>query len=162
MNNKKMNFRSLVLTILFLGIMVPSAFACFPVKNVKSFPVAAGYEVQKHALSQLFQHSTIPAFYDQYTKPHKCLVSKIGRGTMLGGGGLFVAGAIWSATEQHDDNSFYIPDGLILCFFSILVVLVGGLLAIGGGIYNTATNTSRYSFITPKINEAGVAFNLKR
>ena len=115
----------------------------------------ANYELMKMKLSSLsgsgyYIHKSI---YNNYEK--KCLTSKIGRGMMIGGGGLFLVGAVIVSSGDKDSLG-----GGLCIFVGLLGLIWGGILAIIGGIYN-ASGKSRYSLVSPKPNEVGISYTFK-
>ena len=115
----------------------------------------ANYELMKMKLSSLSGsgydiHKNI---YNNYEK--KCLTSKIGRGMMIGGGGLFLVGAVIVSSGDKDSLG-----GGLCIFVGLLGLIWGGILAIIGGIYN-ASGKSRYSLVSPKPNEVGISYTFK-
>ena len=115
----------------------------------------ANYELMKMKLSSLsgsgyYIHKSI---YNNYEK--KCLTSKIGRGMMIGGGGLFLVGAVIVSSGDKDSLG-----GGICIFVGLLGLIWGGILAIIGGIYNASGN-GKYSLVSPKPNEVGISYTLR-
>ncbi len=117
--------------------------------------IKANYDLMKMQLH--FSASPIsPAsthFHNEYGE--KCLTSKIGRGLMIGGGGLFLVGAVIALSGDKDSLG-----GGMCIFVGLLGLIWGGILAIIGGIYNNSRN-SRYSFVSPKSNAVGISYTFK-
>jgi hypothetical protein len=83
---------------------------------------------------------------------------------MLGGAGIIVVGTLIAFTKSNEvTGPFDISDRgewlLGSWLLGIVVVAIGGILAIGGGIYNLTK--SRYSVVADKKNEVGIAYNFK-
>lgn len=117
--------------------------------------IKANYDLMKMQLHFSASHVN-PAsthFYNENDK--KCLTSKIGRGLMIGGGGLFLVGAVIVSSGDKDSLG-----GGLCIFVGLLGLIWGGILAIIGGIYN-ASGKSRYSLVSPKPNEVGISYTFK-
>ena len=128
--------------------------AALPIRYLNTSSAAAtsaetileNYELMKMDLSSSsgFANYSNRRFQNNYEK--KCLTSKIGRGMMIGGGGLFLVGAVIVSSGDKDSLG-----GGMCIFVGLLGLIWGGILAIIGGIYNNSRN-SRYSFVSPKSN----------
>ena len=143
-----MKSKYFVICTLFLFMLLPQSYAACPIKPDNT--ITAGYEEQKRTMLPLLQQREYYS-YDLYRR--KCLVSKIGRGTMIAGSGLVVGGIVYAFTVQGWDGL----DGLAVSIIGLLVVFIGGMLAIGGGIYNHSKQ-SKVSITSPKNNEVGIAY----
>lgn len=166
-----MNFKYVVLTGLIVLFSSAFLFARSP-KNCIQTTLSQGqtsfkmttlaYDAQRASFKQY------PAYlagkYDYQTK--KCLTSKIGRGMMIGGGGLFVGGLLWVlASPKHPKGGFDVdlgPDEAWMTMGSGLgCVALGGVLATIGGIYNVVHKSNRYSIISTRKNEIGISYTFR-
>ncbi len=149
-----MKIRGFLLAILFTLAAMPQLYAAMPIKAAAS--IAAVYEAQKATLRQY-----TPARASAYSPiRHKCMVSKIGRGMMIGGGGMLICGIVWGSATPKRGGYAFVPDGAwALLFFGFLAIVLGGFTAIVGGIYNATRKTKRVGFVAPKNNEMGIAYN---
>ncbi|MCW3124262.1 MAG: hypothetical protein JWQ38_3754 [Flavipsychrobacter sp.] len=156
-----MKSRITLFAIMLIMVAFSKSFGAFPVKYISGVNtgqpvdnIAANYESEKAALFPYTQKY-------KFSNPQKCLVSKIGRGTMIAGGGVFVIGSLIGFTKTDEDSDWGLSTRATWIGLSFLlgafIVVIGCLLAIGGGIYNM-TN-SRYSLVTDKKNETGIAYN---
>ncbi len=149
-----MKIKGLLLAVLLLFMSMLQSHAAFHIKSTPS--IAAEYETQKTNLQQY-----VPMCARSYgTERHKCMVSKVGRGMMVGGGTMLAGGILWGSVTPKRGGNTYVPDGAwTLLFFGFLAIVLGDFTAIVGGIYNATVKTNRYSWIAPKYNQLGVAYN---
>ena len=154
-----MRIAFLILVFFFVAIE-NNSFAAFPLKTAQPKPmsvtgansidpVTALYGGREPVLSPFINYHDMSQLGNYRRK--KCLVSKIGTGMVIGGGGLILIGLYYGAATQNVDVAlgFY--------FSGIGAVVAGGVLALAGGIYNHS-HKGRLTFIAPKPNEAGLAF----
>ena len=139
-----MNIKNLLLVLLFIVIAMPQSQAAFHIKVTPA--VAATYEAQKSGLRKYALRWPAP----EAVRADKCLVSKIGRGVIIGGGGLFVGGIIYGKQDA------IIPIGI-----GLELIVVGVVLVIVGGIINAARKANKLSFVAPKNNEVGIAYSFR-
>ncbi len=155
-------FKALFIALILLIIIGGKVHAALPISYLITSSAATtstettleNYELMKMNLSRSsgFIGFTNRRFQNQYIR--KCLTSKIGRGMMIGGGGLFLVGAVIISSGDKDSLG-----GGICIFVGLLGLIWGGILAIIGGIYNASG--SRFSPIAPKPNEVGISYTFK-
>ena len=121
------------------------------------------YEAHKKALVSGFAQTFANAGVNDSVKYHSVL-SEVGKGVILAGGVLTLCGIVMGSSQKSLgagglDLSSPFSTPVSFAYSGLCIVVVGAILTIAGSVYDRTAGGKKYTFIAPKSNEVGVAYN---